>query len=61
MAQTMKGTKRMRPRVMMLGILTRRFPATGLILRKIRPWRGEPVPLYIVLPESNFHGFRGIA
>jgi hypothetical protein len=40
MAQTMKGTRRMRPRVMMLGILTRRFPAIGLISRKIRPLAG---------------------
>ncbi len=33
-AQTMNGTSRMRPRVMMFGILTRRFPATGLIFTK---------------------------
>jgi hypothetical protein len=33
-AQTMNGTSRMRPRVMMFGILKRRFPAAGLILRK---------------------------
>ena len=33
-AQTMNGTSRMRPSVMMFGILTRRFPATGLIFTK---------------------------
>jgi hypothetical protein len=40
----MIGTRRMRPRVMMFGILvgmlTRRFPASGFILRKIRPFEG---------------------
>ena len=47
-AQTMNGTSRMRPSVMMFGMFTRRFPATGLILRQIRPFGCEPVPLYIV-------------
>jgi phage terminase large subunit-like protein len=39
-AQTMNGTSRMRPNVMMFGILTRRFPATGLISQKSRPFAG---------------------
>lgn len=37
-AQTMIGTSMMRPRVMMFGILTRRFPAPGLT-SKPAPWR----------------------
>src|SRR5215475_4254200 len=45
MAQTMIGTRSMRARVMMFGIefgiLTRRFPATGLILNKIPPLEGD--------------------
>jgi len=47
MAQTMIGTSMMRPRVMMFGILTWRFPAPGLTL-KPGPLEAEPVDIYIV-------------
>ena len=47
-AQTMIGTSMMRPSVMMFGILTRRFPATGPISQGSGPLPREPVPVYIV-------------
>ena len=47
MAQTMIGTNRMRPKVMMFGILTRRFPAPGLTSNPAR-LKAEPVDIYIV-------------
>ena len=49
-AQTMTGTSRMRPSVMMFGMFNvGRFPATGLIYAQIRPFAGvEPAVIYIV-------------
>src|SRR5215470_18997893 len=62
MAQTMIGTRRMRARVIRLGILfgilTRRFPATGLILEKSCPQGGQ-TERYLHSPWED--GLRAIA
>src|SRR5437899_4966885 len=51
MAQTMIGTSMIRPRVMIFGILTRRFPAPGLTSNPAR-LEAEPVDIYIVRPGA---------
>ena len=44
----MTGTNMMRPSVMIFGILNSAFPGRRPDFRKIRPYEGEPVPVYIV-------------
>src|SRR5690242_19333688 len=58
MAQTMIGTSRIRPSVIMFGILTRRFPPSVPFPRKrlgIRGFRGPDQPLVFILYA---HGVR---
>src|SRR3984893_17118507 len=55
LAQTMIGTSRMRPNVMMFGMLTRRFPAQKDPAR----WLAEPIVIYIVYERSACEPLRG--
>lgn len=57
MAQTMIGTNKMRPKVMMFGILTRRFPAPGLTSNPAR-LKAEPVDIYIVQAGASCEPLR---
>jgi hypothetical protein len=57
MAQTMIGTSKMRPKVMMFGILTRRFPAPGLTSNPAR-LKAEPVDIYIVQAGASCEPLR---
>src|SRR5579883_1979389 len=59
-AQTTIGTSRMRPRVMIFGILTRRFPATRPYdSAKPAPGNAEPVVIYIVHASPACEPLRG--